>query len=497
VVKAVIDFHRKNPEDFRACMDFLTAGFGYDRYPGVCHIIPNAGVCILSMLYGAGNLSRSVEIATMCGWDTDCNAGNVGTIIGVAGGIAGVADRYRAPINDFFACSSIAGSLNIVDLPTFAKQMALLGLRGNPASGGETDAEKADRAGLEAYLQATTGYRELHFDFALSGSTHGFRSDSNALILKNVRLDSGGALEILVDRLLRGSGSGVFFKPFYRREDFDDERYSPAFSPIVHPGQLMKMRVLCERWSGSPPAVIPYARETHGKTVLEAASCELPSGKWTDIEFILPDTAGASIDEIGIKIEVLGEERCLGKIFIKDFSVTGRGHYSVDFGKQCAEFATITPGTANRGYWKLEGDSLLGMSAGHAEFYTGNYYSKDIRFSTAITPLAGEGHGILFRAKGAMMAYAVVLTSPGRIAFLKNDHGMEVIGEKPFVWHVGGTYGLEVEAIGPCMKVKAGGKVIFEIADGSFGNGMLGFCRTGRGRCLFGRIDVQELSEGR
>ncbi|MCX7023902.1 MAG: ADP-ribosylglycohydrolase family protein [Spirochaetes bacterium] len=497
VVRAVIEFHRGNPSDFRACMDYLTAGFGYDRYPGVCHIIPNAGVCILSLLYGEGDLSRTVEIATMCGWDTDCNAGNVGTIIGVAGGLEGVADRYRLPMNDFFACSSIAGSLNIVDLPTFSKQMALLGLRFNHESGTETEAEKSDRAGLEAYLEASTGYRELHFDFTLSGSTHGFRTDSNALTLKNVRLESGGALEILVDRLPRGSGSGVFFKPFYRREDFDDERYSPAFSPLVHPGQTMKMRVNCERWGGSPLAVIPYARETHGKRILEGAAFELAPGIWTDIEYVLPDTDGASIDEIGIKVEVLTDERCLGKIFIKDFSVTGKARYAVDFAKQRAEFATITPGVANRGFWNLEGDSLLGMSVGRAEFYAGNYYSRDIRFSTTVTPLAGDGHGILFRAKGAMMGYAVVLASPGRIAFLRNDHGLAVVEEKPFAWHAGGTYVLAVEAVGQRLRVSAGGSAIFDIVDGSFGNGMYGFCRTRRGRCLFGRIEVEELSEGR
>ena len=517
VVKAVIAFHEGNPEDFRTCMDFLISDFGYDRYPGVCHIIPNAGVCILSLLYGKGDLSRTVEIATMCGWDTDCNAGNVGTIVGVAGGLAGVADRYRTPMNDFFACSSIAGSLNIVDLPTFSKQMAILGLRFNPATGNESAAEKAEHARLQAYLEATTGYRELRFDFALPGSTHGFRSDSNALVVKHVRLDGtgaaannagnadmadttgfpdAGALEILVDRVVRDSGAGVFFKPFYRREDFDDERYSPAFAPLAHSGQTMRMRVRCERWSGSRLAVIPYARETLGKRNLLGRDYELEAGVWTEIEFVLPDSGGASIDEIGIKVEVLSGEKYLGKLLVRDFSVTGKARYTVDFSKQRAEFATITPGAANRGFWNLEGSSLLGMSVGRAEFYTGNYYSRDIRFSTTITPLAGEGHGLLFRAKGAMMGYAVVLTVPGKIAFLKNDHGLRVVEEKSFPWRIGDTCQLAVEAIGPRLRVSVAGAAIFDIRDDSFGNGMFGFCRLARGRCLFGGIEVEELSEG-
>ena len=65
-------------------MDYLQTEWGYDKYPGVCHIIPNAGVCAMSLLYGKGHFDRTVEIATMAGWDTDCNAGNVGSIMGVA-----------------------------------------------------------------------------------------------------------------------------------------------------------------------------------------------------------------------------------------------------------------------------------------------------------------------------------------------------------------------------------------------------------------------------
>ena len=50
VARAVIDFHKANPDDWRACRDMLTADWGYDRYAGVCHIIPNAGVTVMAIL---------------------------------------------------------------------------------------------------------------------------------------------------------------------------------------------------------------------------------------------------------------------------------------------------------------------------------------------------------------------------------------------------------------------------------------------------------------
>ena len=73
------------------------------------------------MLYGAGDFNRTVEIATMCSWDTDCNAGNVGTVLGVLTGLDGIAPHYRAPINDGVVLSGISGYLNILDLPTYAR----------------------------------------------------------------------------------------------------------------------------------------------------------------------------------------------------------------------------------------------------------------------------------------------------------------------------------------------------------------------------------------
>jgi ADP-ribosylglycohydrolase len=127
VVRAVMDFHKKKPENWRDCFDYIFANFGYDRYPGNCHIIPNIAVMILGLLYGEGDFSRSITITNLCGWDTDCNVGNVGAIMGVVCGLEGIDyDKWRKPINDFLVCSSVMGSLNIMDIPYGALYIARL-----------------------------------------------------------------------------------------------------------------------------------------------------------------------------------------------------------------------------------------------------------------------------------------------------------------------------------------------------------------------------------
>ncbi|MCK5201972.1 MAG: ADP-ribosylglycohydrolase family protein, partial [Spirochaetales bacterium] len=230
VVKAVRDFYLSNShegvDDWRACIDFLISDFGYDRYPGVCHIIPNSGVIALALYYGKGDFARTIEIATMSGWDTDCNAGNVGTILGVMAGPVGIPERYRRPINDFHAASSISGALNILDLPTVSKELAILGLS-------QTEEKIPDE------WKKGTFSDDIYFDFTIPGSTHGMRTSSEYLTPLRARKsgDEGrGKVTFILDRIKEKDESKIFYKPYYRREDFDDERYSPTFTPLIYPG---------------------------------------------------------------------------------------------------------------------------------------------------------------------------------------------------------------------------------------------------------------------
>lgn len=64
VVRAVRDHHKQAPDDWRSAYQLLTRDFGYDRYGGVVHVIPNAGRAALALLYSDGDFDRGVQIAT-------------------------------------------------------------------------------------------------------------------------------------------------------------------------------------------------------------------------------------------------------------------------------------------------------------------------------------------------------------------------------------------------------------------------------------------------
>ena len=62
--------------------------------------INNMAVVALGIIAGGLDYTKSITIATMCGLDTDCNAGTVGSIVGGAVGIDGIEKRWYEPLND-------------------------------------------------------------------------------------------------------------------------------------------------------------------------------------------------------------------------------------------------------------------------------------------------------------------------------------------------------------------------------------------------------------
>lgn len=64
------------------------------------HVLPNAAAVVIGLMFGGGDIGRTISIATSSGLDVDCNAGVAGAIIGTMVGAAGIPERLRAPIGE-------------------------------------------------------------------------------------------------------------------------------------------------------------------------------------------------------------------------------------------------------------------------------------------------------------------------------------------------------------------------------------------------------------
>ncbi len=91
------------------------------------HVLPNIGIIILALLYGNGDLGKSICIAGMCGYDTDCNCGNIGAIIGTSIGESRIPKKWKEPINDIFKTK--LKSLSETKISDIAKRICKIGKR--------------------------------------------------------------------------------------------------------------------------------------------------------------------------------------------------------------------------------------------------------------------------------------------------------------------------------------------------------------------------------
>jgi ADP-ribosylglycohydrolase len=487
VARAVLDFHKHHPDDFRACRDMLERDWGYDKYKGVCHIIPNAGVCILAMIYGQGDFNRTVEIATMCGWDTDCNAGNVGTVLGVACGLEGIADKYRKPINDSIVMSGISGYLNILDIPTYAKELAILGYR------------LAKEPCPQELLDSFTAH-EIYFDFELPGSTHNIRvSDPFFCRIQHSTEKAyrgSGSLEVLFDRMTRGEQSKIYYKPFYTRDDFSDERYSPTFAPKAYSGQKVSMHIYLDQWSGNETmGFAPYVRLAKSKKELLQGYRKLVNNEWLHVEFEIPDSEGELIDEVGIVLEAYSTRtpKSLGRIFIDEFRIYGKSAYTIDFNKQMINFGCVTPFAHNHGAWSIVDGAMYLMTAEPCEAYTGNYFSKDYTVSVNVNPQNGYSHMVAVRAQGAMRGYHAGFDGENQVSLYINDFGYKKLTGCKFPWQFNREYEFKVTVQGSTITLCIDGEEILRHTDDTFGYGMFGVSTIAAARTYFRNIRLTEI----
>ncbi len=480
VVQAVRAFHREHPHDWRDCREMLEKEWGYDRYGGVCHIIPNAGVCVLAMCYGGGDFARTVEIATMCSWDTDCNAGNVGTILGVARGLEGLPERYRSPINDEIVLSGISGSLNILDIPSYAHELAAWGykLRGES---------------VPDEISSHVREGEVYFDFSLPRSTHGLRFEcATPTCVKR----EGGT--VLLDRMVRGQKAKLFYKPFWRRADFSDERYMPVFSPTAYPGQEVELALDYDKLRGELLILTPYVRNSlTGEDILLSPTPLNEGVREVVLRFAIPQIEGGLVDEIGLVIESAAPTKFAlsGTLTLTRLRIFGSAEYTLCPRLSRKEFGSVIPFSHNHGAWALENGKMTLLCEHEAQAFTGRYSMRDASVTGHVALENGTQALIALRAQGARRGYYAGIYGEGRAAILIMERGvLSVLVEGAFVWKRGQEYEIRFSVRGSQLTLELDGLTL-TANDGRLAYGMTGYAMFDMGRASFGDLTVIECEK--
>lgn len=149
--------------DWKTTRQRIQDNYGYDKYRGVCHIVPNHAIMIMALIYGGHSFNEAMHIINTCGWDTDCNSGNVGCLVALMHGLVAFEDDldWRGPGPGRVLISSADGGFSINNAANIALGIANYGRR------------------LAGEAPATPPKRGAQFHFTLPGGRQGFRIANN------------------------------------------------------------------------------------------------------------------------------------------------------------------------------------------------------------------------------------------------------------------------------------------------------------------------------
>lgn len=72
-------------------------------HPDFTNVVQNLAFVMIALLYGDGNMRKTINIALKCGYDTDCTCASAASVVGIMNGYEALGD-IKNLINDYFVC---------------------------------------------------------------------------------------------------------------------------------------------------------------------------------------------------------------------------------------------------------------------------------------------------------------------------------------------------------------------------------------------------------
>ena len=136
IVDNVSRWHQESPQDWRATRRKVRNA--YDTDPTWWASRVNFAVTIMALLYGDGDLLKTIEIAALAGWDADNNMATAAGLLGLIHGYAALPEVIRAS-SDVYFNEDVTGDLPRYEtVPEIARRTQRLAERMIRRAGGST-----------------------------------------------------------------------------------------------------------------------------------------------------------------------------------------------------------------------------------------------------------------------------------------------------------------------------------------------------------------------
>ncbi len=422
--------------DWKATRARIDEKYGYHRYGGNCHVVPNHAVVIAALAHSGGDFDAAMTVVNTSGWDTDSNAGNVGAICGVFGGLDGLsAQDWRGPIRDRMYLPTADGGDTVTDAAREAIRLAAIGHA---------------RAGA-----AFEPPRE-RFHFTLPGSVHGFASASayslglrgnvtgtpldrvEDVSVKNI----GGALRIF--------GEGTVVTPtFLPPEAHDMPIYGLVAAPALYSGQVLRARV-----TGAAARLVVLHYDDGDELVTRLG----PAGTG-DLAWTVPDTGGQPITFVGVRVDGPADLHYLTWDGAPEVTFTRPEHGGTMWRR------AMVP-AVDRFDERWPEPFRIVQNRGTGMLITGSRQWRDYTVTADVTPHLTAAAGIATRVQGLRRYYALELLRPGRARITRGPD--QVLAECAFDWEFGRTYSLSLRVDGAHLTASIDGDVVGQCTDDAY-----------------------------
>lgn len=451
--------------DWLKTRERIAAKYGYDKFGGICHMVPNHALVIMSLLYGGMDFARSMEIVCTSGWDTDCNAGNVGCLVAIAGGLPALEQGpdWRGPLADRLFLSSAEGGRSITDAVIETHEI----VRAAHVLNGQEPPERPKNA---------------RFNFAFPGSVQGFmrssndRADRGEIAIANALLPGGAGMRGLEMRYtaLGDAGAGVVTRTFAMPEDFVMRSYDLVCSPTLYPGQTVQMRLVADPDNKDLVSVAPCCHVFGKDDTLErfsGPSVSIDPGKEAVLTWKIPATEGQPVLDVGIALKSGNGDLIDGVIYL-DY-LRWDGAPEVTFRRPAQ------PGEAWQRAWVSDADSFthsidpfrLSQGPERGLAIQGAREWRNYRVRTRLTPHLGRSWGLAAHVQGLKRYYAVVFESDDKSAggttvrLVRMRDTESVLATAAFQWSLDQSYDIELSLKEGHIEILVDGHLLLQSDD--------------------------------
>jgi ADP-ribosylglycohydrolase len=431
--------------------------YGYHRYGGNCHIVPNHAVVIMSLLYSGDDFSRGLTVVNTAGWDTDCNSANVGCILGVAHGLAGIeaGPDWRGPVADRMVLPTADTGRAMTDAASEAIRVAAIGCQ---------------LAGME--LPQIKGGARYHFE--LPGSVQGWLADDDPACrgvasLRNAArhsLTGTRSLAIDISALAPGRCARV------RRETYpdlgDSGGYGMVASPTLYTGQTLRARLEADGANSSPVHGRIYVQVAGGEGRLMPAygpAFDLLPGEAAEVDWRVSVPEGCPICWVGL--EFTSEVRLCGTVYLD--TLTWDGEPDCRFGRATGGGqAWLKAWTAACSVLTTHSDDTYRMiqNEGRGLMIQGTREWRDYAVEATLTANLARCMGVAARVQGLRRYYSLELAE-GSVRLVRHRYGATVLASRPFDWELYRPYRLSLTVHGDRLVGRVDDVEVFDVRDDS------------------------------